>query len=237
MRTCATCGGPINRGGVASARNRRCLACRTAAVMATFTPPTDSPVEIAEYHEPAPPPVEARRRGVARRRGPWVCAVCELPESAHTTRDGRSPVCNECRASLERKGRRWCATCASVKPADGFSKTLCRDCKKAYNVRYYAAHAERERERARAKYLADPQAHHARVSAWRRTPEGRRRANGYERAYRARNAERWQEVRKEQCRRYRERYAERLREKSRERHQRRKLAAFQRLFRGAPRAR
>lgn len=176
--------------------------------------------------------LEARypRKAVAAKADPWVCACCEMPKGPHTIRKGRSPVCEYCRASLARKGQRWCAHHGIVAET---SKARCGLCNAACDRkrRQRPDVAERERER-------------------KRTPAYKARAAVYRRAYRERNRDRvrmWARQRAARLRSDPERYARMLEanRQSRARHveryramwhawRRRRLVS---ILRGAPRAR
>lgn len=151
-RLCETCGGPINRGGVASARNRRCLACRTAAVMATFTPPAEPSV--------------------------WSCARCgSTGTGKQQRRHNRTALCQGCVSLLRAAGQWRCARCEQIKPVAAFRvdgprlRHLCRACEAARSREFYRENAEAERARRVANYWKNPEAERAAERArYRRRP-------------------------------------------------------------------
>lgn len=66
MKTCKTCGKPINRGGATTGSVARCIICRVADQMRTFTY-TPDPYAVVDYREDEGEWAAPRRRLEARR--------------------------------------------------------------------------------------------------------------------------------------------------------------------------
>lgn len=167
-----------------------------------------------------------------------TCLLCEMPPSKHTVFSAANAhLCNWCKDSLARKGQAWCSRGRHVVPAATMKPrpAWCEQCSHAARAARYQRNIEQERERAKRRYQADPQASAARVMAWEKANPERRRAHrtAWRRRWRARNPERDRAY----AAAWRSRHRERYNAASRVRKQRAKLRAFQRLFRGAPRAR
>jgi len=95
-----------------------------------------------------------------------LCLNCDLPPSAHTTLRRGCQICEECRASLARKGLSWCTRGRHQVVELAAGKSWCRACERA-----------RQPARSRADY----------AKAWRAANPDKVRA--YQEKHRARRAE------------------------------------------------
>jgi len=167
----------------------------------------------------------------------WACVLCAAGGRESGPKHGRSAVCRDHHASLKAQGRFWCGKGAHVRPEAerATGKCVCRACDSERRKARYERNAERERAYQRARYHANPLAHRAKAMAWRAANPERAKAMHARamRAYARRNRDKVRAWNRASYQRTRTR----ILEAKRARYQRAKLAAFQRLFRGAPRAR
>lgn len=165
----------------------------------------------------------------------WACVLCKAGGRESGPRRGRSAICQDHTASLAAQGRAWCSIGLHVVRAGEMKRRGCASCARMARQASYQRNAERERERSRETYRADPERVYARRRAWAQANPERERQTARARhaRYRARHAERLAPILRERARAYHRRNRDRLLVAMRERRVRRIL----RILQGAPRAR
>lgn len=118
-------------------------------------------------------------KGKQQAGAPWRCGYCHRTAS-YCRRRGTSPVCDDCRAHLAERGKKFCGCCRQTKPLDAFQRVgqgeqrraVCTACQTEAVRERRTAYMRQWRDRNRAQLNESKREWEARnperTRAWRR---------------------------------------------------------------------